>query len=169
MANIQCPWLLEASDFNTKDDLKKFIFSTLVCPNGRDQFTNVMESAFRSNFPEDFEPFQNLKSKFLYLNLAPENLAALRIYLSYEETNSHTANDLKQERIGINEISVHDLKMIARMIQSAVENPVTTGAERSIRTNLQGNSFEELMGAWHKSTLVMQKWKIDGVHPKITP
>lgn len=169
LANIECPWILEASDFNIKEDLRKFIFNALLRPNGSDQFTNLMESEFRAKFPEDFEPFENLKAKFLHLNLCPESLAALRIHLKLEDSGTSTADEAAQKITIDREISLHDLQLIARMLQMAVETPATTAAERSIRTNLQGNSFEELKNNWDKSSLLMQTWQSNGVHPRVMP
>lgn len=168
LANLNCPWLLAASDFNTKEDLKSFLASTLLRPNGRDQFTNAMEEGFRSQFPDEFEPFKNLKSKFLCLNLAPESLAALRLYLDVSDnqlpnqTKSQVNDDAELE------ISVSDLKLLARMMQATVELPVTSSAAQAIRSNLQGNSFRELIAAWNESTKFLSEWQHYSVHPKLS-
>lgn len=168
LANLNCPWLLAASDFNTKEDLKSFLASTLLRPNGRDQFTNAMEEGFRSQFPDEFEPFKNLKSKFLCLNLAPESLAALRLYL--DASNNQPQNQTKSQvsEDAELEISVSDLKLLARMMQATVELPVTSSATKAIRSNLQGNSFRELIAAWDDSTKLLSEWQQYSVHPKLS-
>ncbi|MCY1420487.1 hypothetical protein D9M71_361090 [compost metagenome] len=167
LANLDCPWLLAASDFNTKEDLKIFLASTLLRPNGRDQFTNAMEEGFRAQFLDEFEPFKHLKSKFLCLNLAPESLAALRLYLDVSDSQPpNQTKSLGSEDAEL-DISASDLKLLARMMQATVELPVTSSAAQAIRSNLQGNSFKELTAAWNQSTKLLSEWKHYSIHPKL--
>lgn len=168
LANLSCPWVLAASDFNTMEDLKAFMASALLRPNGRDQFTNAMEKAFRSEFPDEFEPFEHLKSKFLCLNLAPESLAALRLFLDLSDTQSMSYPEGAKKEEEILEIPVSDLKLLARMVQATVELPATSAAAQAIRSNLQGNSFSELTTAWCQSSEILSKWRHDTVHPKLS-
>lgn len=167
LANIKCPWLLAASDFNTTNDLKAFIASTLLHPNGRDKFTNVMEEDFRNQFPDEFEPFEHIKSKFLCLNLAPEALAALRLYLEISEENPDSIS-INESGAETPSLPASDLKLLARMMQAVVELPITSAAAKAVRTNLQGNSFKELTISWHHSTELLSSWKHDAVHPRLT-
>lgn len=168
LANLNSPWLLAASDFNTMEDLKIFLAATLLRPNGRDQFSNIMEAGFRAQLPDEFEPFEHLKSKFLCLNLAPESLAALRLYLDVSDSQPETQAECVGKDDAKLDISIHSLKLLARMMQATVELPVTSAAAQAIRSNLQGNSFKELTLAWHQSTELLSKWKYRSVHPKLS-
>ncbi|PVZ42590.1 hypothetical protein [Pseudomonas sp. CC120222-01a] len=169
LANIDCPWLLAASDFNTIEDLKAFMDSVLFRPHGRDQFTNAMEKSFRNEFPDEFEPFEHLKAKFLCLNLSSVSLAALRLFLDITEKKEETASEVTQSETNSLAIPLNDLNLLARMMQAAVELPATTAAAQAIRSNLQGNSFKELTIAWQQSSELLTKWKLDATHPKLSP
>ncbi len=130
VANAKTPWLLQASDFTSPEQITAFVKSMLTEGREGDAFTKVIEERFGS---ED----ERKPGEVMFINLNPNSLAAL---YAYEDlvNNQHTHKDIVDR--GDDETK---LIALARLMRCVAENANNSAADFSANVELQGESSAE--------------------------